>query len=205
MRVAPDGTLRASVPLHTPLFLVRRMVNTSRDELQAMLRHARPLITLEDGVEIGKSHSLRIREGTTLKTQRHGLQIILTLPRGITREDPDVQEVARKQIISALRREAKGYLPRRLAYLAQQHGCNYTRLRLSHAAGRWGSCSSTGTISLNIALMKLPLELIDYVIIHELAHTKHMNHSKEFWQCVEQMDPNYTTHRATLKQEAPSI
>lgn len=205
LRVAPDGTLRASAPTYTPMFVIKRMINSSRKELRVMLHESRPLLSYNDGSEIGKSHSLRLRQGEKLSATRHGLQIILTLPADMELADPEAQELLRSHVIKALRREAKGYLPRRLQYLADQHGFTFNKVRLSHAAGRWGSCSSTGTISLNIALMKLPLELIDYVIIHELAHTKHMNHSKEFWTTVERYDPHYLSHRKRLKQEAPSV
>jgi len=89
--------------------------------------------------------------------------------------------------------------------LADEFGFSYERVRFSHASSRWGSCSSGGTVSLNITLMRLPDRLIDYVLIHELAHTKHMNHSAEFWAEVEKHDPGYKRHRKALKMFSPFV
>ncbi len=205
LRVAPDGTLKASMPVYAPLFLLKRLIKTSRPELRTMLEQARPVTSYKDGQQIGKSHTLLVREGAILTATRNKQHIIVTLPLTKTLRDPIVVKAIREVVIAALRVEAKSYLPKRLAYLAKQLGCEYERVRFSHASSRWGSCSSTGTISLNIALMKLPFELIDYVIIHELAHTKQMNHSDKFWYLVAAGDPLYKQHRKLLKMEAPSI
>jgi predicted metal-dependent hydrolase len=207
IRVAPDGTLRASLPLYAPLFLVKRLIKSSREELRTMMGEASPTVEFTDGSVIGKSHHLSVRrvENGNVKAERHKQQIIVTLPTEKSLSDPDVNRVVRDVVIAALRVEAKSYLPKRLSFLAQKYGFKYEKVRFSHSSGRWGSCSSTGTISLNIALMKLPFELIDYVIIHELSHTKHMNHSTEFWQTVSIADPQYALHRRLLKRENPSI
>lgn len=207
IRVAPDGRLRASLPLYAPLFLVKRLLKNSRAELRSMLAEQHNETTFEHGMIIGKSHSLLVRQTTTKATTatRHGQQIIVSLPKGGELNDPTNARIVRDTVIEALRIEAKSYLPKRLAFLAEKYGFNYTKVRFSHASGRWGSCSSNGTISLNIALMKLPFELIDYVLIHELSHTVHMNHSDKFWQLVSLGDPAYKNHRRTLKNENPSI
>lgn len=205
VRVAPDGTLRASLPLYAPTFLVKRLLKSSRDELRAILAQAQPTERYEDGMRIGKSHTLIVRPSTTLKVSRHGQHIIVQLPPDMSLDDVNVARDIRDVVIAALRVEAKSYLPKRLAFLANKYGFAYEKVRFSHASGRWGSCSSTGTISLNIALMKLPFELIDYVIIHELAHTRFMNHSEDFWALVSKGDPEYRAHRRSLKQENPSI
>lgn len=207
LRVAPDGTLRASIPMYAPLFLVKRLVRNSRDELRALLAQSIPKAHYEEGMTIGKSHSLLVKP-TSLRTPKatlNGNHITVQLPAGKTLGDSSVIKVVREAVISALRQEAKSYLPKRLAFLAKQSGLHYERVRFSHASGRWGSCSSSGTISLNIALMKLPFELIDYVICHELAHTKHMNHSDEFWKLVATLNPSYKVHRRALKNETPTI
>jgi predicted metal-dependent hydrolase len=207
IRVAPDGRLRASLPLYAPLFLVKRLLKTSRDELRAMLAEQHSEMIFEHGMTIGKSHSLIVRP-TTVKAvtaTRHGQQIVVSLPKGRQLNEPNAARIVRDTVIEALRIEAKSYLPKRLAFLAEKHGFSYEKVRFSHASGRWGSCSSNGTISLNIALMKLSFELIDYVLIHELCHTVQMNHSDKFWELVESGDPKYKIHRRALKSENPSI
>lgn len=205
LRVAPDGTLRASMPVYAPLFLLKRLVKSSRPQLRKMLEQAQPPVAYSDGQQIGKSHTLIVRPGVKLDASRSNQHIVLTLPAHKNLGDSDVIRAIRDASITALRVEAKSYLPKRLHYLAEQLDLHYEKVRFSHASSRWGSCSSTGTISLNIALMKLPFELIDYVIVHELAHTVEMNHSQDFWALVEKADPNYKHHRRLLKNEAPTI
>ena len=206
LRVAPDGTLRASMPVYAPLFLLKRLVKSSRPQLRKMLAQSQPQAAYNDGQQIGKSHTLIVKRGAAkLNVTRSKQHIIVDLPEGKTLSDADVVRKVRDTSLVALRIEAKSYLPKRLQYLANQLGFSYNKVRFSHASSRWGSCSSEKTISLNIALMKLPFELIDYVLIHELAHTVELNHSEEFWKLVAQGDPLYKQHRKALKEEAPSI
>jgi len=206
LRVAPDGTLRASLPLYAPTFLVKRLIKSSRDELRELLALAQPIAEYVDGMQVGKSHTLIVRPTAgSLQINRRAQQIIISLPEDRSLKDSDVVREVRDAVIAALRLEAKSYLPKRLSFLATKYGWHYKKVRFSHASGRWGSCTSEGTISLNIALMKLPFELIDYVIIHELAHTEEMNHSATFWDVVAIGDPQYKDHRLRLKREAPTI
>lgn len=205
LSVTPNGTLRASMPVFASTRGLKKMLQASRDDIRAMLREQQPPSAYENGMRIGKSHSLLITPGSELKVTRQQLRIILTLPSHMSLDDTAARVALRKAIQAALRREARGYLPRRLQALATSLECHYTKVRFSHASTRWGSCSSNGTISLNIALMQLPFELIDYVLIHELCHTKQMNHSKDFWKLVEEGDPEFTTHRQLLKKYNPTI
>ena len=119
-------------------------------------------------------------------------------------KDPETQRArdAKKKILT---KRAKEYLPYRLEYYAKLYGYTYERLRFSHASTRWGSCSSNRTISLNIGLMQLPEPLRDYVLIHELAHLNHMDHSPAFWSEVAAHDPNYKSHRKKLRYFSPGV
>lgn len=203
--VSPSGTLKASLPAYAPLFMLKRLINSSRDNLRAMLEQHKPAYEITDGMQVGKSHRIVIINAKTSTVKRYKQQISVLLAPGDTVSDTKIAKDIRTEIIAALRIEAKSYLPKRLRYLADQLGHDYERVRFSHASSRWGSCSTTGTISLNIALMKLPFEIIDYVLIHELSHTKQMNHSQKFWHLVEQGDPSYKLHRRLLKSQSPTI
>jgi predicted metal-dependent hydrolase len=74
----------------------------------------------------------------------------------------------------------------------------YKKVTIKHQRSRWGSCSKNGNLNFNLLLASLPLELIDYVIIHELAHLIEPNHSKEFWKIVEAIDPEFQSHRKLI-------
>lgn len=199
IRVAPDGRLRASMPHYAGVGALRRMLNASRADIAKMLSEHTSHAPLAPGMTIGKSHTLLTTTGPTLSARLTKSQIEVSLPADRSLNDPETEAYITPFIIRALRQEAKAYLPRRLDYLARQHGFTYESARFSHASSRWGSCSSRGTISLNIALMKLPFELIDYVIYHELSHLANMNHSPAFWRQVESLDPSYREHRRALK------
>ncbi len=119
-------------------------------------------------------------------------------------KDPSTQR-ARDQKKKILAKKAKAYLPYRLDYYAKKYNYSYQNLRLTHAGTRWGSCSNRKTISLNIGLMNVPEILRDYVILHELAHLNHMDHSEAFWEEVASHDPRYKEHRRKLKAFSPSV
>lgn len=74
----------------------------------------------------------------------------------------------------------------------------YDKFTIKHQRSRWGSCSKNGNLNFNLLLASLPIELIDYVIIHELAHLIELNHSKEFWKIVGTIDPEFQSHRKLL-------
>ena len=101
--------------------------------------------------------------------------------------------------VAELRKQAKAYLPGRLAELAAQHGFSYNQVRIKHNVSNWGSCSVKKNINLNLNLMRLPAELQDYVMLHELCHLKYMNHGKEFHALLESVCPNHKELRRQLR------
>lgn len=103
------------------------------------------------------------------------------------------------------RKQAKRYLPTRLATLAEQVGAYPTKVSIRSQKTRWGSCSGKGHISLNWRLMLLPTQLVDYVLIHELCHLRHLNHSPRFWALVKGLIPDYKERRAQLVKIRDSL
>lgn len=205
IQVQGTGQLRATVPPLTPLWAVRGLIELRRGAVRRLWATHRPTKPYQDGDTIGHQHYLVRRVGPGVSVHRQGHQIIVTAPTDLAITDPRLQVQISQVVATALRQEARAYLPKRLARLAAQHRLQYQRLRLSHAKSRWGSYSSRGTVSLNIALMTLPLELIDYVLCHELAHSQHMDHSPAFWRLVARLDPDYRIHRQALRKHTPYI
>ena len=206
LKIAPDGRIQITMPPYAPLLAAKTLIKTSRKQIRELVSQYREKLSYTENQQIGKSHNLLIQ--TTAKPSSVkivGTQILAEINEVESVESTANQQLIRSKILIALRKEAKSYLPRRLSFLAEEHGFSFARSKITHSSSRWGSCSSSGTISLNIGMMNLPFELIDYVIIHELCHTRHMNHSTKFWDEVYKFDPQYKMHRNELKKYSPHI
>jgi predicted metal-dependent hydrolase len=109
------------------------------------------------------------------------------------------------EISERLMTTARAVLPPRLAELAVMHGLNYSKVQVRGQRSVWGSYSSTGTLSLNYKLLFLPPELVDYVLLHELAHTLYLDHSAKFWQQLEQFHPDARALDKRLKKAGRDV
>jgi len=98
------------------------------------------------------------------------------------------------------RQQAKQWIVEWVKHLAELHQLHYEKVKITSARTRWGSCSPKNTLNFSWRLMLTPPEMIEYVIIHELAHTIHHNHSKRFWKLVEKLLPDYKARRKQLRQ-----
>lgn len=205
LSIAPDGRLRVTTPKRTSLVSVKLLIKSRRADIRKLLSSHRDVRIYDRAQSIGKSHTLVVQKGVSTKVESVGTKIIIHTSQNQNIADHELQSRIRQEIIKALRKEAKSYLPRRLKHMAESHDFTYSSVRLTHTSSRWGSCSSRGTISFNIALMQLPFELIDYVIAHELSHTRQMNHSKSFWHEVSKIDPEYKVHKKDIKQYTPNL
>ena len=105
-----------------------------------------------------------------------------------------------RQEVETLIDRALADIPARVAQFAPLLGVDYGRIAIRNQVSRWGSCSSKGNLNFNCLLMLCPPEVVDYVVVHELCHRRHMDHSVAFWGEVERVLPDYKARRAWLKE-----
>ncbi|HET7630194.1 MAG TPA: SprT family zinc-dependent metalloprotease, partial [Candidatus Saccharimonadales bacterium] len=208
LRLLPDGRLSATMPRRAPLYLLKSLINDSRHELKRQVDDIKSRQTIYRHAQaIGRSHRLIIEHHAIDQPNGRlsGQTLLVKLPDDWPVEAPAAQDFIRSWCLKALKKEARSYLPRRLKYLADHFGFDYLKIRYGNPKGRWGSYSSNGTVSLNVALMNLPLEVVDYVLIHELCHSRHPHHQTSFWQEVEACLPDYKNLRRQLKNHSPYL
>lgn len=109
------------------------------------------------------------------------------------------------QLRNWIRQQAWQHLPPLLEELSHQTGLGYKKISIRSQKTRWGSCSSSGTISVNDQLLFLAPDTVAYLMIHELCHTQHMNHSVKFWRLVEYHCPDFRDHESQLNQARSKI
>lgn len=207
LSVDATGSVRVSIPRWLPYAAGIEMASRQRLWIQKQLaRH--PSKYLQDGFRVGKAHRLVFKPSTAVEAPKSRIaqnEIIILYPSVAAHDDPAVQLAAEKAAVRTLRLEADKLLPQRLKTIAQHTGLEYRTVSVRQLKTRWGSCDAKKHITLNIFLMQLPWQLIDYVLLHELAHTEELNHSAKFWEIVESCVPHAKQLRSELKQHRPQL
>lgn len=108
-------------------------------------------------------------------------------------------------LVNKHKKYARKIFEARVSYFHQFTGGNYTSITIRDQKTRWGSCSGRGTLSFNWRLILAPPEILDYVVVHELCHLTHMNHSREFWDLVGSVIPDYKVRRKWLKENGHTL
>jgi predicted metal-dependent hydrolase len=202
--VERDGSLVVRAPLQANDGTIRRLVESKADWIRLTQEKARKLgpapvhkkfVEGEEFWFLGQPYRLEIVKGR---------QTPLYLD-GSFRMSPATRPKARLAFENWYKKQAKAHIPQRVSQLAAQHGFEYQRIRITSARTRWGSCSTRGTLSFTWRLVMAPENMIDYVIVHELVHLHIHNHSKEFWEQVGLLMPDYKAKRLWLKKNAPLL
>jgi hypothetical protein len=193
LSVKPGGKTIVSYPLYVSSREAVRFATQNADWIAAQRRKLEtmmPVFSEESGF---RTRLFRInfrRTGDSFILKKEHSEYELQFPSGRSFEDPGIRETIRKVICEIYRQEAKIILLPRLSYLASKYGFRYGKVTIRNNKTNWGSCSAGNNISLNLNLMKLPDHLIDYILLHELAHTKVRNHGPAFWKLMDELTGN---------------
>ena len=157
----------------------QQWVLKQQEKMKARSTNVKPGTVIET-----KLHKIRIVQGEKNDAKRKGDSIIISVSDFENEESIAFID----QIVTAVyRHEAKRLLPVRISDLAKKHGFSYSKVTIRNNRRNWGSCSSKNNISLNLQMMKLPVKLIDYILLHELVHTEVKNHGPKFWERLNQI------------------
>ncbi|MDR5674648.1 SprT family zinc-dependent metalloprotease [Halalkaliarchaeum sp. AArc-GB] len=117
-----------------------------------------------------------------------------------------VEQTSVKRALETMyRRKAREYFEEQANQFAEEMGVEYKQIEVRNQRTKWGSCSTTGTLGLNWRLMMAPPRVVDYVIVHELAHLRESNHTAEFWSLVAEYDPEYEAHARWLEENSTQL
>lgn len=203
--IKSDGKVVVTMPKWAPYSAGAAFVRAKRAWI---LENQAPVTHIVNGQAIGKFHHIYFRassESNAPTTRQKGSELWVTHPENLSPNSTEVQKAAQTIAKRALRNQAENLLPKRLADLATKHNFIYNSVSVRQLKARWGSCSSKQDITLNFFLMQLPWDLIDYVLLHELTHTKAMHHGPEFWAIFDEALPGAKQKRKALKAYKPAI
>ncbi|HHU32947.1 MAG: M48 family metallopeptidase [Zhaonellaceae bacterium] len=204
LTITSDGRLVVKAPLGTSDSLIKQLVEQKKtwiEEKKLLMQTRRAKYKVKqfiDGGEflyLGKSYLLNF----SWQASKVGLDgKYLNVPEA-------VRDQAKKYIIGWYKEEAKKVLNERVKFFALQEGIAYQKVKITSASRRWGSCSSKGNLNFTWKLVMTPLDIIDYVVVHELCHLEFLNHSREFWAKVERIMPDYKLKQKWLADNQPIL
>ena len=198
LTITEDARLVVRAPLRTPLHLIHGVIDKKQEWILRKIREAgsRPALPpreFRDGERflfLGKAYELKISRHMARPVELGDQLFIssLALPE------------AQRALEEWYRGNAAKHMRGRCAYYARLIGRSPKLVRISNAAKRWGSCSPKGNLNFSWRLMMAPPEVIDYLVVHEMAHLEVLNHSTSFWDRVALMMPDYRVHKKWLRE-----
>ena len=200
LRLRPDGCVRVTIPRRGSAIEARRFAERNQDwverQLQRLIaRPARPKEWLIGTEILFRGELVKIEAGT------QGDNGVILFGGGVVRVNDPAADL-RPLVEKHLWRLAAKELPPRVLKYSSLHQLPARRITVRNQRSRWGSCSHHGTVSLNWRLVQTPVEVQDYIILHELCHLREMNHSRRFWREVERVCPGFEAAERWLKQHA---
>lgn len=204
LSVDSNGGIKVTIPSWAPYASGLAFAKTRIDWIK---QQQRPAKALTHEQIVGKAHRLIFipNSSVTIKTRIVGNEVRVYHPMSMDPSSIEVQAKTTLACIRALRLQSNQLLPQRIEKLALDNGYTYRQVTIKMLKSRWGSCDHKGNIVLNLYLMQLPWELIDYVLIHELVHTKVMKHGPEFWSVMLQELPDLNKLKLAIREYKPIL
>jgi len=205
LSIGSNGEVRVSLPYWLPYKAGEQFARAKTAWINANRTRG---TALQHGHAIGKAHHVYFEQSPTatkVQAKVAANEVRISYPTIYASQDEVVQLAAQKASIRALRKEAEVLLPQRLQALSNQTGLAFKNVSVKQLKSRWGSCTSDKEITLNLFLMQLPWHLIDYVLVHELTHTKVMQHGAPFWKEMERHLPGARNLRKQMSVYQPIL
>ena len=205
MRVKEDG-LHVTTPPYRSITALLEAIAPFRERLRNVCSEVKPKpFDLNFSIE---AECFRLKlETSPLRNFTVSMRdetVVIACPAHADFTTDRVQTLVKNAVMRAMRKKAEEYLPPLVQYWSSLFDLPYNKVTISKARSRWGSCSSKRDISLSFYLMLLPAHLMDYVILHELAHTREMNHGPKFWELLNQLtDGKALALRKELRMHRP--
>ncbi len=195
LRIAKTGIPNVTVPKFMPYQAGVAFIKSNVDWVE---KHAKPIfsVRLGDEYELYDGSRISIHETTGRRSTRNSPGHIAVF---LNSTDQSGQNYFHKLVNKHLAADSENVITNRLSHFQAEMGTAPTHVRYRATTSRWGSCSQKGILTFSVYIAQLPNELINYIVVHELSHLEHMNHSTQFWQLVGQHSPNFKQYRKDLK------
>jgi predicted metal-dependent hydrolase len=205
LSIRPNGQIRVSLPQWAPYSTAAAFVKSRRHWIDKNRIHTvAPVLRPDDS--IGPNHKLVFKASAGNKTVSSRITpSTIEISTSLPYDHPEVQARTLQAGERLLKAQALGLLPKRLEQLARVHNFKYKEVKIRKLTSRWGSCSSDKSITLSYFLLQLPYHLQDYVILHELVHTKHLHHGPGFWSAFDNVLPGAKKIRNEIRGHKPRI
>jgi len=205
IKINYNGEPQVTIPRYLPYIIGLQFAQKQRSWI--LKNRTSKILVLSNGDIIANKYTVRFTEHKKphVSSRVQGDFVTIKTPVGVHVNNKSPQDEAIKASTRAIKRIAEDILPTRLNNLSRKYGYRYSSVSVKNMKTRWGSCSSQGAICLNIWLIQLREELIDYVCCHELAHLRNPHHQQGFWNDLSVMVPNYRELRKELKSHSPRL
>lgn len=197
--ITQDARLVVYAPIKTPIDYIKNLVRKKRfwirkqqEILEERYRNIQPkeFVNGESFLFLGRTYRLRIVDGDADTIELTGS---LMIPRTLLPQ-------AKDHLVMWYKSQARVKIPERVDWYVKSTGLQCKSVRITDAAKRLGSCGPKGTLNFSWRLVMAPLSVVDYVVVHELAHLEHRNHSTRFWNKVKTILPDYERRKRWLKE-----